>query len=277
MKYNNATFWPDTNIEQYDINSINANFKLAEWEWSNVEQTESLLSFWTPYEVATEYNTEQTLKAALAIPRAYHEGIIYSGLAVDGGGDYLTVDIGGEKSLAVKPGSIIYTIDLAREITDSERYLIIESPVKYGYNYTIVNGLLTFSWGVLNTWTRPIKGPTGASNWNATFTFEDLTSYKTDSNLLSFRIPISKIAEKNPAHPFTYSNAYTLLFYKEGESPTQEISIPHKSWIAFEEDSINHSYKYYLYIEFDVTAGNTWTSHFISTGPNPDPYNLLIW
>lgn len=95
--------------------------------------------------MATKYNTEQTLKAALAIPRAYHEGIIYSGLAVDGGGDYLTVDIGGEKSLVVKPGSIIYTIDLAREITDSERYLIIESPVKYGYNYTIVNGLLTFS------------------------------------------------------------------------------------------------------------------------------------
>lgn len=277
MKYNNATFWPITNTEQWDINSINANFKLAEWEWSNVEQTESLLSFWTPYEMATEYSTKATLEAALATPRAYHEGIIYSGLTVDYEKDYLTVDLPGSETIKVKPGSIIYTVDLSKELSDPTRYLIIESPVKYGYNYTIVNGLLTFSWGVLNTWTRPIKGPTGASNWNATFTFQDLASYKTDSNLLSFRIPINKIAEKNPSHPFTYSNAYTLLFYKTSESPINEISIPHKSWIAFEEDSLNHSYIYYLYIEFDITAGTAWGSHFISAGSGADPYTLLIW
>ena len=272
MKYNNSTFWPKTNIKQYDINSINANFNLVQWEWTNLETYEELLSFWTPYEAASEYNTKGTLEAALATPHAYHKGIIYSGLVTDNLKDYLTVDIGGEKSLAVKPGSIIYTIDLSLPLSDPKRYLVIENPVKKGYNYTIQNGIISFSQDVLNTWTRTIKGPTGASNWNAIFSFDDLTSHQTNENLLSFRIPISAIRAKNPEHPFTYTNAFSISFYSDTPSYENEVSIPHSAWVNYEENADDHCHEYYLYITFDVASTLAWRNLFFSGS-----YQLLIW
>ena len=61
------------------------------------------------------------------------------------------------------------------------------------------------------------------------FSFYDLTTYKTDINLLSFRIPISAIAAKNPGHPFTYTNAFSISFYSGTPSYENEISIPHSA------------------------------------------------
>jgi len=272
MKYNNSTFWPTTNIEQYDINSINANFKLAEWEWSNLEQTESLLSFWTKYEEATSYSTAADITNALdnnGQGLLYHEGIIYSGLEVESGQLYKTINLPGSGTIKVKPGSIIYTVDLSEELYDPKRYLIIESPVKMGYNYTIQNGIISFSWGVLNTWTRPIKGPTGASNWSRVFTFLNLNQpkYKRDTvNQLKFAIPLTDIPN------FTYTNAFSISFYSGAPSYANEVSIPHSAWVNYEEDPVTHSYKYFLYITFDVASTGTWRNLFSSGS-----YQLLIW
>ena len=71
--------------------------------------------------------------------------IIYSGLEVEYEELYKTIDLPGSGTIDVKPGSIIYTVDLSKELSNPERYLIIESPVKMGYNYTIQNGTISFS------------------------------------------------------------------------------------------------------------------------------------
>ena len=68
---------------------------------------------------------------------------------MDEGKLYKTIDLPQSESetntIQVKPGSIIYTVDLSKDLSDPERYLIIESPVKMGYNYTIQNGTISFS------------------------------------------------------------------------------------------------------------------------------------
>ena len=141
-----------------------------------------------------------------------------------------------------------------------------------GYNYTIQDGMISFSWGVLNTWTRPIKGPTGASNWNAIFSFSNLRTYRTDESLLSFRIPISESAAKNLEHPFTYTNTFSISFYSGAPSYENEVSILHSAWVNYKENADNHSYQYYLYITFDVDSIQEWRDLFSSSS-----YKLLIW
>ena len=281
MKYNQTTFWPATNIAEWDINSINSNFTLIQWNMDMLFEQENILSFWTPYEEAAESPTALAVQHTLyneGNGLRYHEGIIYSGLEVETDKNYKRInlypDSEGEYSyLDVKPGSIIYAVDFTKAINDSRRYLVVESPVKYGYNFSITNGLMQWTWGVLDTVKKHIKGPTGATNWGFFHSFIGLKQYGS-SNLLSFKIPLNNLIissdlTQSPDPYDVFSIRFKTYTTSEGE---HDIDIPHKAWVEPEIDFVNNVETYFFRLVFLVTSNTTWKNLF-----DDDKYRLIIW
>ena len=281
MKYNQTTFWPATNIAEWDINSINSNFTLIQWNMDILSEQENILSFWTPYDSAERYQTALEITDAIyndEIGLAYHQGIIYAGLKVETDKNYKRINLypysQGEYSyLDVKPGSIIYAIDFTQAINDSRRYLVIESPVKYGYNFSITNGLMQWTWGVLDTVKKHIKGPTGATNWGLVHSFKQLKQYGS-SNLLSFKIPLNNLIigtnlTQSPGPYDVFSIRFKTYTMSEGE---HDIDIPNKAWVEPEIDFVNNVETYFFRLVFLVTSNTTWKNLF-----DDEKYRLIIW
>lgn len=257
MKYNFATFFPDHSTANWDVNSLNANFKLALANYFALEELDKILAGWTKYSEAT---FQDSIEASDLENLLYHEGIVYSGLITES----IPLDGG---SLTMQPGSIVYCIDLSKDVADPTRYLVIDNPVRLGFNETITNGQISWRHEELNTYKRNIRGPMGAHRWDKQYSFGGISGMsgweKKNKNNTQWQIPLTNIHTGA-----TSDNVFNISFYEDDSNTpdfTKEVVIQHSFEIKPIVNEVNHEIVDYLVLTFYPSNHTAWNNLFTLT------------